>query len=72
MGPGAARALTTARFGPALLVAVSPKSDAVGRGYVAALVEMNTQGSQPVSAEAPWHRRGLSLPCDFEGDDVDQ
>src|SRR3954452_680439 len=64
------------------LIAVSPKSDSVGRAYGAALADVMKHGSLPV----PNHLRsagdrrmkahgigvGYLFPHDFEGDDVEQ
>jgi putative ATPase len=64
------------------LIAVSPKSDSVGRAYGAALADVLKHGSLPV----PNHLRtagdrrmkqhgigvGYVFPHDYEGDDVDQ
>jgi putative ATPase len=66
----------------ALFVAVSPKSDSVGRAYFAALDDVNRHGSQPVPPHLlPAAHRGMKahgigvgyrFPHDFEGDDVVQ
>jgi putative ATPase len=58
-----------------VMLAVTTKSNAVGRGYFAAMADVLGSGSLPV----PGHlrssgsgRRNYLYPHDFEGDDVDQ
>jgi putative ATPase len=58
-----------------VMLAVTTKSNAVGRGYFAAMADVLDSGSLPV----PGHlrssgsgRRNYMYPHDFEGDDVDQ
>jgi putative ATPase len=66
----------------AVHIALSPKSDATGRAYGAAMADVLKHGSLPVpnhllSAGHPLLKRhgigvGYLFPHDFEGDDVDQ
>jgi putative ATPase len=66
----------------AILLAVLPKSDSVGRAWFAALEDVRRRGSLPVplhlrnAADRRLRHHGIGLgyrnPHDFEGDDIDQ
>jgi len=66
----------------AILIAVSPKSDASGRSYAAAMEEVLRHGALPVpghlrnAADRRMKAHGIGVgyknPHDFEGDDVEQ
>jgi len=65
-----------------ILIAVSPKSDATGRSYAAAMEEVLRHGALPVpghlrnAADRRMKAHGIGVgyknPHDFEGDDVEQ
>ena len=65
-----------------VLLAVSPKSDAIGRAYAAAMEEVLRHGALPVpghlrnAADRRMKAHGIGVgyknPHDFEGDDVEQ
>jgi putative ATPase len=58
-----------------VMLAVTTKSNAAGRGYFAALADVLDKGSLPVPPHLRSHgaaRRNYRYPHDFEGDDVDQ
>jgi putative ATPase len=58
-----------------VLLAVTTKSNAVGRGYFAAMADVLGKGSLPVPAHlrsSGFGRRDYRYPHDFEGDDIDQ
>ena len=58
-----------------ILLAVTTKSNSVGRGYFAAMADVLGRGSLPVPAHlrsSGSGRRNYRYPHDFEGDDVDQ
>ncbi len=65
-----------------VFIAVSPKSDSIGRAYGAALADVLKHGSQPVpnhlrsAGDRRMKRHGIGVgykfPHDFEGNDVDQ
>ena len=57
------------------MLAVTTKSNAIGRGYFAAMADVLANGSLPVPAHLRSSgpgRRAYRYPHDFEGDDVDQ
>jgi replication-associated recombination protein RarA len=57
------------------MLAVTTKSNAVGRGYFAAMADVLEKGSLAVPAHlrsSGAARRNYRYPHDFEGDDVDQ
>jgi putative ATPase len=57
------------------MLAVTTKSNAVGRGYFAAMADVLANGSLPVPAHlrsSGAGRRKYRYPHDFEGDDVEQ
>jgi putative ATPase len=58
-----------------VMLAVTTKSNAVGRGYFAAMADVLANGSLPVPAHlrsSGAGRRKYRYPHDFEGDDVEQ
>jgi len=58
-----------------VMLAVTAKSNATGRGYFAAMADVLARGSLPVPAHlrsSSPSRRNYRYPHDFEGDDVDQ
>ena len=58
-----------------VMLAVTTKSNAVGRGYFAAMGDVLANGSLPVPAHlrsSGAGRRNYKYPHDFEGDDVEQ
>ena len=58
-----------------VMLAVTTKSNAVGRGYFAAMADVLGNGSLPVPAHlrsGGAGRRSYRYPHDFEGDDVEQ
>jgi putative ATPase len=58
-----------------VMLAVTTKSNSVGRGYFAAMADVLANGSLPVPAHlrsSGAGRRQYRYPHDFEGDDVDQ
>ena len=58
-----------------VMLAVTTKSNAVGRGYFAAMADVLGNGSLPVPAHlrsSGAGRRNYRYPHDFEGDDVEQ
>jgi putative ATPase len=58
-----------------VMLAVTTKSNAVGRGYFAAMADVTDNGSLPVPAHlrsSGAARRRYRYPHDYEGDDVEQ
>ncbi|MFI5258371.1 MAG: replication-associated recombination protein A [Candidatus Limnocylindrales bacterium] len=58
-----------------VMLAVTAKSNAAGRGYFAAMADVLARGSLPVPAHlrsSGSGRRNYRYPHDFEGDDVEQ
>ena len=58
-----------------VMLAVTTKSNAVGRGYFAAMADVLDKGSLPVPPHLRSNgagRRNYRYPHDYEGDDVDQ
>ena len=58
-----------------VMLAVTTKSNSVGRGYFAAMADVLANGSLPVPAHlrsSGGGRRSYRYPHDFEGDDVEQ
>jgi putative ATPase len=58
-----------------VMLAVTTKSNAVGRGYFAAMADVLANGSLPVPAHlrsSGAGRRSYLYPHDFEGDDIGQ
>ena len=58
-----------------VMLAVTTKSNAVGRGYFAAMADVTGKGSLPVPAHlrsSGAARRRYRYPHDYEGDDVEQ